>query len=253
MVTYASLVKSGDMRLLADEVLRELVLADFDAGDCLFALPSLYPGGSAVVVRVRREGDEFVVTDQGNGYLEAELLGGATTFSRLAPEVAHAHSVKYDGDMFFAIRVSRDHLANAIIFIGAASRHAVEKTAEKLSEEREHGFRQILQSHLREAFHERVAFEIEVRGQSTKAWRFDALVKAADHLSVFELVTPHHISINSSIVKFQDVSALEESVAGIAVLSNRAKMEAHDITLLSRSAAKVIPLDADRETLLKAA
>jgi len=253
MVTHASLVKSGDLRLLADEVLQELVLADFEAGDCLFALPTLYPGGSAVVVRVRREGDDFVVTDQGNGYLEAELLGGATTFSRLAPEVARTHDVKYDGDMFFAVRVPRDHLANAIIFVGAASRHAVEKTAEKLSEEREQGFRQILQSHLREAFQDRVVFEVEMRGQSTKAWRFDALVKASDRFSVFELVTPHHISINSSIVKFQDVSALEESVPGVAVLSNPAKMESHDIALLSRSAAKVIPLDAERETLLRVA
>jgi hypothetical protein len=155
--------------------------------------------------------------------------------------------------MLFAMEVSREWLANAVIFTGAASRKAVEVTAERMAEERETTARQVFRDHLRDAFGEKAEFDVPFRGRSTKEWRFGARVVRQGHLSLFDLVTPHHVSVNSTIVKFQDISALDETISNVVVLADRAKMESADVDLLSRSAKSVIPLSADRSTLLRVA
>lgn len=253
MVTNAAIDRTTEMSHLLDEVTRELIMTDVENGDGLIALSQTYPGGSAVVVRIRRDRQNFFVSDQGNGFLEAEHMGGLNTFGRIAPAVAADFGVRYDGQMVFAVEVSREWLANAILFTGSASRRAVERTAEKMAEERERSQRIVFQDRLRETFAGRAAFDVDYRGRSTKQWKFAAMVQSRDHRALFDIATPHHVSINGTIVKFQDISRLEEPPSTVVALANKSKMDTADITLLSQAVDKVISLNAPREKLLQAA
>lgn len=253
MVANARMTRTNDLARLLAEVTLELVTSGIDGGDGVIALPQQYPGGAPVVVRVRRDVGNFIVSDHGAGYLEAEHLGGSQAYSRIAPRIAEEHGVRYDGNMMFAMEVSREWLANSIVYIGSASRRAVEVTAERMGEERAAQEGATLKDILRSTFGERATFDVEYRGRSTKQWHFAAMVQQAEIWSLFDLVSPHHVSINSAIVKFQDIVKLDNAPRGIAVLAHREKMEAADISLIAEAATSVIPLSIEIEALRQAA
>jgi hypothetical protein len=251
--TASMTTRPEQMRSLLNDVIHDLVMIDLDGGDGLVALPILYPGGAPVVIRVRRDDDQFIVNDQGNGYVAAEHMGGASTYLKLAPAVAAMNGVEFDGHMMFAARVTREWLPSTIIFAAAASRQAVERTAEKMTVDLEQSLRANLQDRLRHTFRDRVSLDVEIAGGSTKKRKFAARIDAGDHVSVFDLVTPHHVSINGAIVKFQDIAQLDAPVSGVAVLSDQNKVDTGDIALLSQWASKIIPLNANDATLREAA
>lgn len=253
MVANAAFLKHGNMQGLLDDLVRDLVVTGVENGDGLISLPQFYPGGSPVVVHIRRDGDLFFVSDQGKGFQAAEHLGGHTSYSRIAPNIASLDGVEYDDHTMFAAKASREWLANSIIFVGSASRKAVEMTAEKMAEERDYSLRQRFQENVRDAFPNRATFNVEYRGRSTKEHHFAAMVQGRDHTSLFDIVSPHHVSINSTIVKFHDVSRLDNHPRGIAVLSNKAKMEQADVLLLSHASTTIISIDAGKEALVRAA
>ncbi|MEC5325186.1 hypothetical protein [Aurantimonas sp. A3-2-R12] len=253
MVANTGLNRTLSMQALLDEITKELMLTGVDQGEGLVALPQTYPGGSSVVVRVRGSDDEFVVTDQGNGYLEAEHLGGTTIFARLAPQIAQFHGVEYDGSCFFAMRVNREWLANAILFIATASRKAVEQTAQRLGEERDHDLKQVFQTAMREFYGVRAVFDYEMRGRSLKQWHFDAAILTDQTPSLIELVSPSHISINSTIVKFGDIARLDDPIRRTVMLTNPGKTTSPDRALLSDSANIVVAFSTNFDTLAKAA
>ena len=253
MVANARMTRTDDLDRLLVEVTNELVITGIDSGDGVVALPQQYPGGAPVVVRIRRDRETFIVSDHGAGFLEAEHLGGPQIYSRIAPRIAEDHGVRYDGNMMFAVEVSREWLANAIVYVGSASRRAVEATAERMAEERTTHDAVRLKELVRAAFRDNVTFDVEYRGRSTKQWNFAAMVRQTDHWSLFDLVSPHHVSINSAVVKFQDIVRLDNPPRGIAVLSNLEKMDVADISLLSEAASSVIPLVSPIEALRLAA
>jgi hypothetical protein len=255
MVDFADLRKSETaMRDLLAEVAHELLRVDaVEHGEGMVTLPAVYPGGAPVVVHIRREGDTFVVSDRGNGYLAAELLGGLRTYVSLAPAIAAHYGVRYDGDMMFATEVSRPWLTNAIIFTGSASRKAVERTAEKVAEDRDVSYREMLRERIREAFPaSQSSFDVSLVGSSTRNWRFAAqVVLASDRRAVFDIVTPHPNSVAAAFIKFEDISMLESGVEGVAVASR--PLDPADKVLISRVAPKLIHLNDDAETFRKAA
>lgn len=251
MASTSSLTLHTDMSGLMDAVARELVSTGVDGRDGIIALPILYPGGQPVTVRVRPDAGEFIVTDQGNGYLSAEHMGAADTFVRLAPKVAKQNSVGFDGQMMFAARVPRDWLMSAIIFTAAASKEAVEKTADKLTIDLDATMREGLQARIKDVFRGRASFNVEVPGNTTKMRKFAARVDGGSRISLFDVVTPSPVSVNFAIVKFQDVAQLGNDYQGVAVVSG--KIDAPDMALLSQWASRVLPFDADREMLALAA
>ncbi|WP_127752697.1 hypothetical protein [Devosia sp. 1566] len=193
------------------------------------------------------------MNDQGAGYLAAEHLGGTGTFSRLAPSVAHRNGIQFDGHMMFAARVNLDWLANSVIFVGSASRMAVGMTAERMSEDKEVSLRRELQDKLGAAFKGRAAFDISLPGRSSRVRTFAALVDGEHGRVLFDLVTPHHVSINGAIVKFQDVAQLEDSPLRTAVLSAEKRTDPADVGLLSQWTTSVIKLEADQSVYKRAA
>jgi hypothetical protein len=245
-------VTLADFEILVRDVARELVRVNIDEGAGVLSLPQTYPGGSPVVVRVRRDGDAFVVTDHAAGLIEADRLGGAAIYGRIAASIAKAHGVKYESEMMMA-SVDRDWLVNAIVFVSAASRRAVEATAQRLADEREKVSRERLRTRLVDAFSKQVSLDVEYRGRSTKRYTFDAMVQRQDHAALFDLITPYPVSVATGIVKFQDVARLDDGPRGVAVIEQRDRMDPADIILIGQAATTVIELDADTDTLRKAA
>ncbi len=248
-----SLRNTDQMRDLLDEVARSLVITDVENGLGMLALPQVYPGGDAVVVYIQASDREFLVHDRGAGMMAAEHLGGSATYTRLAPRLAAMHGVEFDGHMMFCARVDRQWLANTIIFVGTASRRAVEMTAERVAEEREQSVRQEFKDRVGLVFPKKVAFDVEITGRSSRTRAFAALVNGPHGPALFDVVTPHHVSINGAIVKFQDVAQLEQSPKRVGVLSARAKTDSADVSLLSQWTTSIVGLDASEEILRKAA
>ena len=253
MVATAGLNRDLSMQALVDEVAKELVVTGVDQGEGLIALPQTYPGGASVVVRVRGHDDEFYVSDQGNGYMEAEHLGGTTVFARLAPQIAQFHGVEYDGSCFFTTRVTREWLANAVLFVGSASRKTVEQTAQKLGEERDHDLTDVFRATVREFFGTQAQFDYEMRGRSQKMWRFDVAIMREMTPRLIELVSPSHVSINSTFVKFTDIARLDDPVRRTVMLTNPERTSQEHKVLLSEAADVVVPFGRTREAFDKAA
>lgn len=245
--------RSLSMQALIDEIAKELVITGVDQGEGLIALPQTYPGGASVVVRVRGHDDEFYISDQGNGYMEAEHLGGTSVFARIAPQIAQFHGVDYDGSCFFTTRVTREWLANAVLFVGSASRKTVEQTAQKIGQERDHDLADVFRSTLREFFGTQAHFDYEMRGRSLKKWRFDAALVRDGAPRLIELVSPSHVSINSAFVKFTDIARLDDPVRRAVMLTNEKRTSQSDKILLGEAADVVVPFTATREAFAFAA
>ncbi len=66
-------------------------------------------------------------------------------------------------------------------------------------------------------------------------------------------MSPHHVSINTAVVKFHDVSQLDDAPRSIAVLTNPQKMDTADVSLIAEAASKVLPITIEIEALKLAA
>jgi len=213
-------------------------------------MPMVFPGGAPIVIHVRRDDEDYIVTDQGKGRYEAEMMGAGAVFMRLARQVATASGVEFDGDQMFAMRVSRDWLPNAVIFVATASRSAVEMAAERMIAHVEDTLRSRLKTALSSIYRDRAAFDVDVAGASTKARKFDAVVRTGDKVTLFDIVMPSPVSISFAIVKFQDVAQLQPVPGRIAFLGG--EIDGADQTLLSQWAS-VTPFNDNREFLQRAA
>lgn len=238
------------MRQVIDDVVSQLVRASVEGKDGFISMPMVFPGGMPVVIHVRHDGDDYLVTDQGKAYLEAEMMGAAGVFSRIAKQVAISAGVEFDGQMMFAARVSADWLPNAVIFVATASRNAVETAAERLTVNIEETLRERLKLALKGVFRDQASFDVVVPGLSTKGRHFAAQVRQNDRITLFDVVTPSPVSVSFALVKFQDIALLNDGRGKVALLGG--SVDAADQTLLSRWAT-VTPFNDNGEFLRRAA
>ena len=111
-------------------------------------------------------------------------IGGASLYARAASGMARLHDVAFIGDMMIAEAVERDWLANAIVFVSAASRRAVEAVANKLAEDRDNEGRERLRASLVAVFRERLALDVFYSGRSTKRHTFAAMVRSPGRIRI---------------------------------------------------------------------
>lgn len=250
MADIASVVPMRSMTKVMDALSRELVTFVLQGREGLVSLPIVYPGGQPVTVHVRPDDDQFIVSDGGNGFISAEHMGASETYLRVAPGVAKLNGIEFDGISMFSARVPLDWLASAVTYIAAASKAAVERTAEKLTTDIEERLRDSLKTRLRDIFRDRASFDVDVIGTSTKKRRFAAKVQSNGTSSFFDVVTPSPVSVNFAIVKFQDIRS-EQKFRGVALLSD--KLDAGDYSMLANAATQVIPYTTDKQVLEAAA
>lgn len=250
VAAIAGIDRSEGMREVLDDVVRQLVVAHVEAGEGFVSMPMMFPGGAPVVIHVRTDGDDFIVTDQGKGYSEAEVMGAAGIFVRVAKQVAATLGIEFDGHMVFAARVSRDWLPNAVIFVATATRNAVQMSAERLSADVEESLRGRLKVALKDVFRNHAAFDVTIAGASSKGRNFAAMVQTADRVTLFDVVTPSPVSVSFAIVKFEDVALLESRPKGVALAAG--PVDGPDRAILSKWAT-VVPFNDDHDFLRNAA
>jgi hypothetical protein len=229
-----------DLKTVAEAVARALVDTSVKGGSAFISTPLLYPSGSHVLVRMDGTGDRWLVSDDGYGHLEAEMIGGLTTFRRLARPLAERAGVRFDERCFFVLEVERDALAGAVITISNVSKQAVERTAFAVEERRIAVSRDVFEQRLVTAFGAKsIVHNISIVGASGKEWQVDAGV-TSDPVGdtrierVFEFVTPRSASIAAAVMKFSDIRAAESAPRAAAVLSDRSRTEPPLVSLLSR-------------------
>jgi hypothetical protein len=187
-------------------------------------------------------GDRWFVSDDGYGHLEAEMMGGLTTFRRLAGSLADRAGVRLDERCFFVLEVERDALSGAVITISNVSKQAVERTAFALEERRIAISRDVFEQRLVAAFGTRsIAHNVSIVGASGKEWDVDIGITSDSNVDqLFEFVTPHPASIAAAVMKFTDIRAVASAPRTAAVLSDRSDTEAALVSLLSRVAGAAI-------------
>lgn len=240
-----TLVMTGStLAHVAAEVARALSVAREDERGAYITTPLLYPGGAHALTRIVETENGYLVSDDGLGRFEADLLGGDRLFVRAAREMAERYGVRFDSDMIFDAEVPRDALVTAVIAVSNASKHAVEQTAYRLSDRRLNVEQNRLWARLDRLFGQKiVAREVTVRGAS-EAWTFDALVTGPHHMAAFDIVKPHGNSVTSAVAKFLDLKELgEKNYARVAVLTD--KPETPHLLLLGRTAKIINASDDD--------
>ena len=152
----------------------------------------LYPSGSHVVVRMDGTGDRWFVSDDGYAHLEADMMGGLSTFRRLARTLADRAGVQFDDRCFFVLEVERDALPGAVITISNVSKQAVERTAFSVEERRIAISRDVFEQRIVSAFGAKsIAHNVSIVGASGKEWDVDVGIKSDAHIErLFEFVTP---------------------------------------------------------------
>lgn len=127
---------SDAFRKAVDEVARNLVTTEHRNGTSFIRVPLTFPSGSGMVVRVMDAYPDFFVTDFGNGYEEAEMMGGSSIYARYAPHVASRAGIGFEQHSFFVLKATQEQLAGAIVTVANCALESVIHTTFKLQERR---------------------------------------------------------------------------------------------------------------------
>jgi len=246
---------ADNLKTIAEGVAHALVDTSIKVGSAFISTPLLYPSGSHVVVRMDGTGERWLVTDDGYGHLEAEMMGGLSTFRRLARPLADRAGVGFDEGCFVVLEDERDALPGAVIAIANVSKQAVERTAFAVAERRIAISRDVFEQRLVAAFGtSSIAHNISIIGASGKEWDVDVGITCDSHVErLFEFVTPRPASVAAAVMKFTDIRAIERAPRTAAVLSDRSHTEPPLVLLLSRVAGAAIDAAAAPEVYQRAA
>ena len=239
--------RTADFCTIVEAVAQELVAVNHDAGHSFISTPLMYPNGTSVVVRIEDARGEYFVTDFGMGYEEATIMGASNMYSRFAKVIAEAAKVRFDRHSFFAIRVSREQLAGAIVTVANCSKEAVNIVAYKLADRKNIDAIEVLYSRLVTVFPKRIVDRnVSVVGHSNTEWHVATMVKAEGRPTIFEPVAAHHVSICAASTKFRDISEVEDAPSRVAVVENKEDLRTY-LAVLSRSAS-VIERESSNDT-----
>lgn len=215
--------KIQDFQRAVSSVAAELVEVLHRSQVSYIRTPLLYPSGTIVVVRIDPGISDFIVSDRGMGFDEADMMGGSHMYDRQARPIAEEAGVGFDHRSFFALQVSRAQLAGAVITIANCSQQAVVAVANRLSERDRVNATDVLYDRLTRIFEERhLARNAELRGASNTAWSIPILITSTGRKAAFEAVSPHHNSVVSAAAKFHDLSLLEKPPTRVSAIGRKA-------------------------------
>lgn len=232
--------------------MREIVSAKHRPEGSYISLPALYPSGSSSVVRVSGGPDIFFVTDFGLGHTESELMGFEKVYLRQARIVSKRSGVRFDEHAFFAIKVTADRLAGAIITVANCSVEAVMLAAFKAAEKASADGAVSMIDKLERIFGlDRVDKHRKFLGASNHEWDFAATVNLNGGRTVFEFATKHSSSIASVSMKMNDVSRLTTAPKRVVMVRSKEDLGTY-LGVLSQ-AANVIEVSVEDSSVRRLA
>jgi hypothetical protein len=215
---------SDDVERAIERVVRELVRVKRSAGALYVNLPTLYPDGSHVTVRLDQSAAGVRVSDAGFAYREVEDLGSARSFRRTANRIAEAGNVEI-GERAIYADATIETLERAIYDVAEASWRIVNVFFERAFEEDEAQLSSELKARLDKVFGEKNVEPGGVLvGFSTTSWPVSALVTVDGHRAAFQAVTDNANSINRASTAFRDISALDPGPKLVAFVRSKAAL-----------------------------
>jgi hypothetical protein len=205
-----------------------------------------YPNGVETAVRIDRNREGFVVSDDGYASRIAETMGAASTLSRLAPGVSARSGISFERGTFFLSDVSRESLPVAIGAVANSSSRSIERVLALIGQPRLRRSRELFDKRLREAFGKNIVFDLEFRGATGRNWEFDAGIER-DGLIVrlFELVSPSTQAVAIANMKISDTRAVPEPPSVVAALVDYERTDPALRAILSSSGGTVIAANDD--------
>lgn len=201
-------------------------------------LPNIYPSGAPITVRISFDGSSCFVSDMGNAFTEAELLGASQRlFKAQADEVVEEYGVRFDNHLFFALNVPLEKLDGAIRVVGAASNKAVVSVQNKMTEQSDKSIRAELVERLIHVFGSKsVSKDVSIRGSSSHEWRFAGRVSKEGQVILFDTATESANSIFSVHAKFSDVKLVERAPRGVIAVPSFSVIKPDYRNLLQQAA-----------------
>jgi len=214
----------------------------------LVSLPMIYPTGNAVGIKIERVNDRFVVSDFAFGYREAESFGGERSFAAHVRKVVEAYGLDYGLGHQITYCATAAQLRGAIKMVAAASLETVTKVFASAPEWDEEEIGAGLYDRLIRLFgNKRVFSKDNVIGASSVSWPISARVTLNGRDILFDVVSPHHSSVFSTVSKFNDLARRDNRMVEVAVVDDKKAMGKW-LPLLSQ-VATVIEDDAADQTL----
>jgi hypothetical protein len=211
-----------------------------------------YPNGVGAVVRVDPHQKGFIVSDDGYACLIAETMRATSAFQRIAPGVATRAGINFERKTFLATDIVRQSLPVAVSSVANSSCRAIERLVASLEQPRIKKIRSIFDKRLREAFGDKVTFDLEYRGATGRNWRFDAgLERGGEIVRLFELVSPTTQAVAMANMKISDL--VSEGPKVTAALADYEGTEPALRAILSNAGGTVIAANDDVSKYLLAA
>jgi hypothetical protein len=235
-----------------DDIAHQLAMTFEAGGDTFIRTPLMYVGGSAVVVHMAATGDGYLISDIGQGFQEAELLGAEKSYPRNARKIAYRYGISFDQHALFVPKVSPRQAVGATIAVANSSKEAVDISALRLAERRDSAATDQLLDRLSHVFSRKnVHRDAEVKGASSHAWRPTALVEHGSQRLIFNTVNANAQSVYATVSMFHDIARVSEPPERVAVAND--KVSLGEFVNLLGQAGRVTDLKASDETFRKVA
>lgn len=205
----------------------------------------LYPSNAGVTVFVSGGPNGAIVSDDGGAIDEL------STHNRMVPDpdrflrrFCRPAGLKSERGKIYSPAVVSDQLISAVILVANASAMAAHYGFENIKLRHRRDLRQELRNILERNFaKDRIETERELAGKSTRAYRFDRVVRInQNHLLVIDAVLPDPNSINSHAIAHIDLRQLEdENIVQRMVYDDQEEWRSADLNLL-QMAAPLVPI-----------
>lgn len=240
-MTYKT--NSDSFQKVVHSAAQQLVKYELISDSFYITTPLMYSSGAYVIIRVESIGADYIVSDFGAGFEEAQMIGGDVTYRHVAKNIADACGIQFDSFSFLALRISGGQLAGAIATIANASQEAVNTTSLKVAEQKHQDRNEILYKHLVRVFSSSsVDRDAHIAGASNTEWHISSLVSVQGHKVAFEAVSKNRNSVVHAAAKFGDLARVDQAPGRVAVVSNKKSLGtllgvlSHTASVIERSA-----------------
>ena len=219
---------------------------------------TLLPGGMVVTVALRRQGERYVVDDEGCGRAALAALGVQDLTRadiRRGTDIADMLGMTFIHDTFRLGDVTTSQLQAAISFVAEACRSWAATTAEVRQRSRDRNVASRAVERLRESFPSMdVQVERELPGASSKLHRFDVVLSLPrERFAVFETLLPAASSIAAAHLKFYDLGQAHPDWPREALVEDLSEWASEDLAMIQQVASGVRGIEAAWDDLTELA
>jgi hypothetical protein len=235
-----------DLEGIVAEISKALCGAKVRNSSIVVSTPVAYPNGVGAAVRIDRGRNGYVVSDDGYASVIAETMQASSALNRIATGVATRSGISFERGTFLASGIERADLPVAVSLIANSSCRAIERVVASLEQPRIRRARDVFDRRLREAFGDRVRFNLDYRGATGRTWQFDAgLERDGAIVRLFELVSPTTQAVAIANMKIADTVVLPEAPKVTAALADYDGTEPALRSILSNAGGTVIAAKDD--------